>query len=501
MPISKADALFSLIQSMSKSEKRSFKLYVKKIQGGEQETQFFQLFKAIDTLNSYQEEAILEQLRPLSKPQLVNLRRHLYQHLCTSLRLVHIKKRTDTQVRELIDYAGILYGKGLYLQALQLLKKAKSMARGHHLDVMHLEILEFEKRIEFRHITRSLRGETGDLTTETDKRASIIAQTIQLSNLALELQGLYIKNGQAQNEEEAASIRQSIQPKLPSLKHTAAHRTFFEKVYLFQAYFWFAFLLNDLEECHYYINRSLMLFDRYPDMKKEDADLYMRLLHQDMSISFQKGATRRLGAQLVSLSRFFVEQKQSFPPNSRHMGSMYLHLARLNQSILMSNFEEAASLISPILSFIDAHQQIMDPHRIMVFYYKIAAVQIGTRRSQHAIFYLNKIINEDGKHLRKDIQIYARILFLMAHYDLENYDVMEFLIPPFERYFRKNGELNRLQTGCFDFLKKVCKLPADQKEAQFRVFQKKLEKLKEDPFLNRPFAYLNALHWVNENLH
>ncbi len=500
MPISKADALFSLIRTMSKSEKRSFTLYVKKIQGGEQETQFFQLFKIIEPMEAYREEEILQKLQPLNKSQLVNLRRHLYQHLCTSLRLVHLKKRIDTQIRELIDYAEILYGKSLYLQALQLLHKAKGMAKGHHLDLMHLEVLEFEKRIEFRHITRSMRGHTGNLTQETDSRASVIAKTIQLSNLALELQGQYIQKGQAHNEQDAELLRRRLHPTLPPLKHTAAQRTFFEKIYLYQAYFWYAFQMNDLGDCHYYINMSLHLFDRYPAMKKEDADMFMRLLHQDMSISFQKGDSKRLEKRLQTLSDFFEEFNPHFNPNSHQMGRLYLQLARLNQFIVSEQYEEALPLIKGTLRFIDLHQSTMDPHRVMVLYYKIAGIYIGSRQSHHAISYLTKIINNDGKHLRADIQVYSRILFLMAHFDLQNFDVMEFLCPQFERFFRKHGELNSLQISCFDFLKQIYKLPKEQMEGRFLIFQNSLKSLRADPFLNRSFAYLNTLYWVAKKL-
>ena len=47
----------------------------------------------------------------------------------TSLRLVHKKKRANIQVREYIDFAYILYGKGLFMQALQVLKMAKNVTR------------------------------------------------------------------------------------------------------------------------------------------------------------------------------------------------------------------------------------------------------------------------------------------------------------------------------------------------------------------------------------
>ena len=57
------------------------------------------------------------------------------------------EKGANYKVREYVDYAYILYGKGLYLQALKILKKAKDLAIKHHLIYMQLTIVEFEKKL------------------------------------------------------------------------------------------------------------------------------------------------------------------------------------------------------------------------------------------------------------------------------------------------------------------------------------------------------------------
>ena len=76
-------------------------------------------------LNDHQ---ILTKLKGIDKVQYSNLKRHLYKQLMTSLRMIHIQKKTDIQVREYLDYVDILYGKGLYLQSLKILDKAKILA-------------------------------------------------------------------------------------------------------------------------------------------------------------------------------------------------------------------------------------------------------------------------------------------------------------------------------------------------------------------------------------
>ena len=53
------DALFSLIKSLNRSEKRQFKLYVNRLQINA-DAKFLLLFEALDKLEEYDETAILK---------------------------------------------------------------------------------------------------------------------------------------------------------------------------------------------------------------------------------------------------------------------------------------------------------------------------------------------------------------------------------------------------------------------------------------------------------
>ena len=91
MPSNQTDNLFKLINTMSKAEKRSFKLYVNRIQGSET-AKFIQLFDVLDKQKKYDEDLIFQKVPEIKKTQLSNLKRHLYKQLLTSLRLIHISK-------------------------------------------------------------------------------------------------------------------------------------------------------------------------------------------------------------------------------------------------------------------------------------------------------------------------------------------------------------------------------------------------------------------------
>ena len=125
------DPLFILIKSLTKSEKRSFKLYANRTQSSTS-SKFISLFDILDKLEAYDESLIYKKVKGLSPSQLSNTKRHLYKQILVSLRLIHIQKNVDIQIREQLDFARILYGKGMYLESLKILDRVKETASSHH---------------------------------------------------------------------------------------------------------------------------------------------------------------------------------------------------------------------------------------------------------------------------------------------------------------------------------------------------------------------------------
>ncbi|MBP7643228.1 MAG: hypothetical protein KA767_07805, partial [Saprospiraceae bacterium] len=124
MPISQTDQLFTLIKSLSKAEKRNFTVYANRIQDSDT-LKYVQLFELMDKQKDLNEPQILQKLKDTDKSQYSNLKRHLYKQIMISLRMIYIQKKADIEIREYLDFVDILYSKGLYIQSLKLLEKAK----------------------------------------------------------------------------------------------------------------------------------------------------------------------------------------------------------------------------------------------------------------------------------------------------------------------------------------------------------------------------------------
>lgn len=496
MPNLSSDNLFLLIKSMNKVEKRHFRLYTSRNRGSEG-AKFIKLFEVLDGMKEYNEEQILKKARSIKRSQLANLKAHLYGELLVALRLLHSDRNLDIQIREQIDYAKILYNRGLILQSLKVLDKAKTLAKenGHYL--LTLEILQFEKSIESRHITRSLKGRAANLIEETVYYGNKITEVVKLSNLSLMLYGVYLDTGHVKNEKEASEVEELFKKHLEGINTRQSN--FFGKAYLHQAYCWYYFILYDFSRYYRHAEKWVRLFEEHPEEKKEDPFLYLKAVHNLLNALFIIGNDKKMDEELKYLEDFYNET-ESWNENLRIQGFVYLYTAKINKHFLEGTFTKGLELIPEIENELKKYQAYLDTHRIMVFYYKIASLYFGSGDNENAIRYLNKIINLKVGHLRTDIQCFARILHLIAHYELGNTDILEYLIKSVYRFLSKMEDTDAVQDEIFRFLRKSLSSRQQDLTKQFIELRDRLEKVSEDKYARRSYQYLDIISWLESKI-
>ncbi len=136
-------------------------------------------------MDDYDEQLLLKKSKGIKKQQLSNLKGLLYKQILSSLRLIKDTDNVDMLLHEQMDYARILYNKGLYLQSLRVLDKMKELARANNQFTYLQQALFFEKKIEALHITRSMQDRADQLSGESDRSKRPAVLVNKLSNLSL----------------------------------------------------------------------------------------------------------------------------------------------------------------------------------------------------------------------------------------------------------------------------------------------------------------------------
>jgi hypothetical protein len=493
MSTGSTDSLVRLISSLSKAEKRSFKLYANRNSSSQEEIKYLQLFDFIDRTDNYSDELAISRISGIKKSQLSNIKAHLYKQLLTSLRLQHAAHLPTIEIRESMDHALILYEKGFYNQALKLLEKAKQHAIKIQSTVLHLEILDFEKFIESQHITRSVSSRADELTAESRILSKHVQGSIEFSNLSLQLYALNVKVGFVRDEKDYRFVKEFFAKRLP--EYNIAELSFEEKMHLYNAYVWYHYITQEFLMCFKYASLWVKLFEDHSHVKDHYREMYLKGLYNLQNALFNLRNHKRLLESIEKLESADLGEREN--ENIALLHRMYWLTAKINYYYLCGTFSEGLEIVPKVEQFISDHEDRLDNHRIMILYYKVACLYFGNGDNKMAIKYLNRIIQLKDVSLREDIQAFARILNLIAHFELGTDDhLLDYQIKSVYRFLRNMGDLHGVQQEILNFLRQ---LPfADDRSLMraFRILHGKLVKLSKLPYEKRPFLYLDIISWL-----
>jgi hypothetical protein len=491
------DILFQLIKSLEKAEKRHFKLYIKRSSSRE-DLKIIQLFDAIDKGKDYDEKLILKKLPGVEKPQYANLKVHLYKELLASLRLLKSSDSIDLQLHEQLDYARILYNKGLYLQSLKILERAKDLAKSYHQESFLIQVISLEKKIETLHITRSGEGAADKLTAEAndvnDQRIEITA----LSNLALQLYQWYVKHGHARNPKDEKGVRHFFKQNMLIGANNVTG--FYQRLYLYQSYCWYAFIRQDFLMYYRYSRKWVDLFKNEPMMISVETGHYIKGMHNLLTANFNLRNFKQFDNYLARFERFALSKPANQHDNFRMQAFVYLTSAKINQHLMKGTFGEGIKLVPVIETGLDEFQMYIDRHRVLVIQYKTALLYFGNGNFEEAIDQLQKIIN-GPVDIRIDLQCYARLLHLMAHFELGNDVIIESLIKSVFRFMSRMENLTVVEAEMFKFLKGNVYESAAKLKPGLKTLLQKIKQFEKNRYETRVFSYLDIISWVESKVY
>lgn len=490
------DALFDLIKSLSKSEKRQFKLYANRL-GINADAKFLSLFSVIDKMDFYDENSILKK-KITTKTQLSNLKAHLYKQILTSLRMNPMLQNVRLQIREQLDFAEILYNKGLYKQSLKILEKVKVLALKSEEKTSAYEIIEFEKNIESQYITRS----KGDRADTLISQAKTISQqnviTSRLSNMALKLYSSMLRYGYAKDDSYKTLINNYFNKNLSKISFDLMGIR--EQLWLYQAYVWKSLLMQDIHSAYEYSSKWVSLFYENPEM-----------IHNN-PIWFLKGNNYLLESLFLSKrsvefefwwNRFEKTIKTSdFPENENVKIALFVDVNTnlLNSFFLKGNFSEYKSAEKKIMQEIKIFETRIDPHHILILYFKMAALAFINEDYKQTLFFTQKIILHKISNVQEDLLFHSHILSLMAKFDTGSDGDFEESVASMLRLLQKMQYPSEIQKVVALFFSKIYKLYPNERQKSFDNLLKMLIQISDNQNNKRSLRYLDVISWVESKV-
>jgi hypothetical protein len=491
------DHLIQLIHGLTKAEKRNFRLFANR-QSSSEEKLFIILFDYIDSSKAFSEEDLLRKNSMIKKSQLSNIKANLYKQMLSSLTLLHRNSYDDIAIRELLDGARILYSKGMYNASLDLLDKARKMAISIKDYALAYTAIDFERRIENQYITGSMSEKSVALKNQSDELVTSIKNSNDLSNLSLLLYGMYLKYGYVKDKRDYDYISTYFESQLPKIN--VKELKFFEKIYYFQSYVWYYHMTQDFVNYYKFSQKWVEAFKAEPTLIDVDMAMYIKGLHNSLNALFMAAKREKFKLAFEEFKVFGQDKRSSFSSNDESVFQMTMNFHLLNNIFLSGDYDNGVKEISKLEVLLKKNEYNWDINRIMVFYYKIACVYFGADNHSKSLTYLNYIINSPASDLRQDIQCFARILSLIAHYELKNEVLISYQIKSVYRFLSNMEDLQGVQKEVLNFLRKTPKMQRSALKVEFKKLRGKLILYKSQPYEKRPFLYLDIIAWLDAKI-
>ncbi|MBL7891161.1 MAG: hypothetical protein JNL63_00915 [Bacteroidia bacterium] len=494
-----SDYLFQLVKSLSKSEKRSFKLYASRINSREEKKHLL-LFDLLDKQKIYDEVQVLKKEKTLNPAQLSNMKAHLYQQILQVLKLSNSGQVIDMQIRDMIDYAQLLFNKCLYKQCVKMIDKAKKIAIQSDRSILLMDLLELEKNVVSQTIESNNVNRVNGIVDETEHVAESIKNINIFSNLSIKLNSYYSNMGFIRNKKDFDDVQNFFNSSLPAYKEEKL--SFHEKLYLYFSYVGYYFFIQDFTSGYRYAKKWVRLFDENPEMIVPKLEMYIKGINNMMVAQFKLLNYREFAETNKKLQAIPAIPGIKITDHVRMILFKYSYVNAINLYYMRGDFKGGISLVSDLEEGLEKFVSRLNKHSLIIFYYKIACLYFGNDNYKKALVWLNKIINSKDVDLRQDIHSFSRILNLICHYELGHAELVEYQLKSTYRFLLKRGNLGKFQKIILGFMKKLTHNTANERALimAFRNLKRELLPLVDSPYDKKAFIYFDIISWLESKI-
>lgn len=445
--------LFKLIQSLSKSEKRFFKLS-SSLQSGEKN--YLKIFDFIEKQEDYDEEDLKDFFKEETFiKHLPSEKNHLYKLILKSLRSYYSDQSISSLLKQEIKNIEILYKKALYKECEKFLKRAKKIADEYEKFYYWFELISWEKKL------LEEAYEAGQFDRDLDSLISEESEVIdKLRNLA-EYQVLYSKinyifrsGGFTRNAEERQVVADIANHHLIKGKNTALSSRAASICYYIKGLC--AATNREYTDSYTFFNKTKQILDNNPKIKKDLGKRYIltlsHLLRCNMDENDFESAQKCLD-EIKALKKDKNFKNIDF--------EVRLFTIIFNEQLHLYNhmgqFEKAKELVPEIDGGREKYGDKINKEQQLLFSFNLAYTYFGLAEYKRALGYINEVLNDNEQILRQDIYSFSRLLNLIIHYELGNFDFLEYVVKSTNRYLNKTERDYKIENVFVKQIKQLAK--------------------------------------------
>lgn len=495
-----SDHLFTLIKSLSKPEKRYFRIFTSG-SGSGAKTNYLLLFDAMDKLESYDEDLLKQKFKKKAFVHRFSLTKNrLYSTILRSLDAYYSKSSIDAELRRLLHSVELLYKKSLYDQSYKMLRSAKRLAYKSEKNTILIEILNWEKMLIEKDNYEGISTKEIDAILDEDKR---IAKFIQVYNeywnVKSHLFNILFRKGKARSQEDIEKFKQLID-------HTLLNREeselFTQSRYLyFHIYSAFYFGTGDYLKCYEFLEKNIQLIEKNFALFKEEPNTYVSVLTNAIYVGMQ---LKRFDEAFLYLKKLRKVPDKLVINSNENLDIRLFNSAysiELTLYALTGEFEQGLKIIPEVEAGLQKYHHKMSSVRKASFYFSIAILYFGTGDYSRSLKWINELLNNITIDESEDIHCFAQLLNLIIHLELGNKTLIPHTLKSVSRYLETRNRVYKFETAMLQFIGEVLK--ADEEEDEREMYTTLVEALKplaKDPFESTALEQFDFMSWAESKV-
>jgi len=490
--------LFQLVKSLSKSEKRYFKLS-SSLQSGEKN--YMKLFDAVESQAEYNEAELKKNFaNETFIKHLPSEKNHLYSLILKSLRGFYSDKSAAAILQEQIRNIELLFNKALYKECSKIIRKAKKTAYDYEKYYFLLDLIDWEKTlVEEEYLSGKFDKDLNKLVEEESECLEKLRNLAEYQILYSKINYAFRTGGYARSEEDQKTVDEIANYHLIIGKNTALSTKAATACYYIKGLC--ATTERNLDESYINFKKVVKIMEENPMIMKELPKRYVKALNNVMfaymdyhrwdecfnMIEKLKGLVKKPGFES------FDVQLKLF--TSSHNGELLACIAK-------GDFNTAKTRVIPaIVKGIGEYDDKINNEEVMNFYYNISRAHFGGGDYKNALKYINFVLNDSVTGLREDVYTFARLVNLIIHYELGNYDLLDYTIKSTKRFVAKSRKDYKFENVFLrDFKKLLKNKNSEGVQKLFKVFKSDLIEVLEDPFEQAANEYFDFISWLDSKI-
>lgn len=492
------ESLFELIRSLSKSEKRYFKLLASRHTIGV-ENNYVRLFDAIDRQEIYDEEGLFKEFKGKAMLNKFSItKKRLYDQIISALDGYHSSTSLDAQLYKGLHSVEILYNKSLYDQAGRMIRSLEKQAMKNERLVVLQEINRWKKKLlENQGHQEGQQEELIEISKLDNDLQHTYATYNHLWMIKAKLFTQLHTKGVARNEDEIQFFKE-LQTDMPDVRDVHVFDIQSLNNHVMSA---IHYGLRETKLSSEYINRNIELYQKIPNKISEFFNFYLSLLTNAIYLNESLGERMMASQYLQDLKRLTDAMRDKINEDQRI--KLFGSVSSVELSVLCrrGDFSKALSLLPSIESGIMLFQDKLTPSRVAYMQFKGATVCFTLGNYNEALRWINKIRNNNSLDSSEDVLAFTALLEILIHLEMDHKTLLPYSLKNTLRFLKSRNRLHEVEQVFLSFISKRIKLQ-DTFEINelWENLLHDLEKLDSNALQNAALEYFDFCAWAKSKV-